>query len=179
MEPTSKEILDNKKWLYFKLYKDPHSEMAIELKNKDAIKNEFVSDILKNKNLIWDYEVMNTFNVMRDLGSRYGSKNEDQTLRFVRYWDAGCKYILSILTMPGNWIVDVDVWGIPHLINNSIGAWLRHKPSDVCSKCGGQMYINTTGGVQFRFSEEADIKTPLFALVCKNCSSGDPANMNI
>jgi hypothetical protein len=150
-------------WVFIRL------RVTVEL-NKDAIKNEFVSAIQKNKNLIWDYEVMNTFNVMRDLGSRYGSNNEDQTLGFVRYWDAGRRYILSILTMPGNWMVDVDVWGIPHLINNSIGAWLRQKPPQSCPKCGNQMYINITGAT-FRLRADTDIGVPLLALVCPNCQT--------
>jgi hypothetical protein len=234
--PPSKEILDNKRWLFFKLYKDPDSErswqnnlnwyhqiliqivrpivdahddiravffgiygqdhydnedeeyekqinpqaqtnwvfvrlrMAVELKNKDTIKNEFMSAILNNKKLIWDYEVMNTFNVMRDLGSRYGSNNEDQTLGFVRYWDAGCRYILSIVTMPGNWMADVDVWGIPHLINNSIGAWLRQKPPQSCPNCGNQMYINITGAT-IRLGADTDVGVPLLVLVCPHCQT--------
>jgi hypothetical protein len=232
---ASKETLDNKSWLYFKLYKDPASDcswqnslnwyhqtlitvvkpivdakkmiravffgiygqdhydnedeeyerqitphatsfvfirlrLQVEPANKEKIKNEFLRIVQENENLVWDYEVMNTFHVMRDIGSRFGSNNEDQTLGFVRYWDAGCRYILSILTMPGNWIAGVDVWGIPHLINNSIGAWLRRECEPVpCPRCQTHMYSNTT---VLGFTPPATInQTPVFFFVCPNCGN--------
>ena len=116
---------------------------------------------------------MLTFNVRGDLGTRYGSGDDDQTLRFVRYWDSACRYILSILTLPGNWLNDVDVWGIPHLVNNSLGAMLR--TSHRCPYCGT---------IQFMATSITDVsnlppnllamlphfqRIPIFLFICPRC----------
>jgi hypothetical protein len=147
--------------------------LAVKLNNKEALKKTLLTLIENNKELVWDYELMNTYRVMSDdelsLGRRFGSNEEDQTLKFVRYWDAGCRYILSILTMPGNWKADVDVWGIPHLINNSIGARLRPKTPRKCEKCGAPMYMNTTLS-EMRFNLNA-VKVPAMEFSCNNCST--------
>ena len=43
-----------------------------------------------------------------------------------------------------NWALDIDVWGIPHLVNNSLGGWLRPERDPVpCPTCQTHMYMNT------------------------------------
>ncbi|MFC1803761.1 hypothetical protein ACFL0D_07335 [Thermoproteota archaeon] len=79
--------------------------------------------------LILDFEVLNEYDTRGDLGYRYG-RNDDETIddeatiNFVNYWDAGCRYILSVLN-DSDIKQNVDVWGIPHLINNAVGSSLR------------------------------------------------------
>ena len=247
MDPLldSREILNDKNWLYFKLYKDPASdidwqnnlnwyhqtlitvvrpivsanqmvnvvffgvygqdhyddededyEKQIEIEttnfvfirlrlhvnpaNKEQLKKEILKVIQENRNLIWDFEVMNSFHVMNDLGSRFGNNENNQTAMYVRFWDAGCRYILSILEMPGNWKKDVDIWGIPHLINNSLGAWLRQERGPrVCPQCGEHMYMNTTP-IPFQFSAPInEIPLPSFAFICPKCRYCLAASSNI
>ena len=55
---------------------------------------------------------------------RNGVINQQNTTRFMQYWDAGCRYILSIISESEGWEENVDVWGVPHLINNALGGWL-------------------------------------------------------
>lgn len=147
---------------------------------KNSIKNALLTSIAQNAGLVWDYEAMSTFNVMGDLGSRYGCNSPSQTLQYVRYWDAGCRYILSILRMPGNWEQTVDVWGIPHLINNSLGAWLRPNGSPkLCPNCQGEMYMSTTC---WDITFNAPIQRtglPLFVFSCPRCGGIYPQNSNI
>ena len=112
---------------------------------------------------------MVTYDVSRDLGPRYGSNLNNQTLQFIRYWDAGCRYILSTRSMPGNWKRDIDIWGVPHLVNNSIGSWLR--PNKLCSNpnCNSRMYMNTVP-ITFQFSNPVNqIDLPAFVFVCPSC----------
>lgn len=116
--------------------------ISVNQKNKTNVKNAFVQAFNAKRNLVWDYEIMTTYHVRNDLGKRYGSSNDDQTLRFIRYWDSACRYILSILALPGNWIQNVDVWGIPHLVNNSLGAFLR-VPTSRCPCCHEFQYLVT------------------------------------
>jgi len=121
---------------------------------------------------------MRTFHVRNDLGNRYGSNRDDQTLQFVRYWDAACRYILSILTFPGNWAQDVDVMGIPHLVNNSLGAWLRPERNPVpCPRCQTHMYMATA-----RSQLSPPVLTnqvPFVLFICPNCSQHDFFSINI
>ena len=113
---------------------------------------------------------MRIYYVRNDLGSRYGSNLDDQTLQFVRYWDAACRYVLSILTLLGNWTQDVDVWGIPHLVNNSLGAWLRPERNPVlCPACQTHMYMAT----HCKFSHPTFMQihgVPYCLFICPNCS---------
>jgi len=119
---------------------------------------------------------MATYHVREDLGRRYGSNNDEQTVRFARYWDAACRYILSILTTPGNWLQDVDVWGIPHLVNNSLGAYLR--VSDCSSPCGHQMaYLETDFSPLSAPTPFQAI--PAFRFRCPICSADWFASANI
>ena len=117
---------------------------------------------------------MVTYNINGDLGPRFGSNSIPQTLRFIRYWEAGCRYILSILAMPGNWTAGVDVWGVPHLINNSIGTWLRpERPPQICptANCGTHMYMNT---IPILISFPAPVNQmhlPSFVFICPRCQN--------
>ena len=145
---------------------------------KTNTKNALLAAIAQNTNLVWEHEVMRTYRVMNDLGSRYGSNTNAQTLQFIRYWDAACRYILSILTSPGNWISDVDVWGIPHLVNNSLGAWLRPERGPVpCPRCHSHMYMATCS---CSFSPTRQIGTaPYFLFICPSCNRKYFHPMNI
>jgi hypothetical protein len=113
-------------------------------------------------------EVMQTYHVRNDIGSRYGSRNDSQTLKFIRYWDAACRYILTILDLNQNWNPDVDVWGIPHLINNSLGGWLRLERGPViCSNCNSHMYMATEATYQPQNIQVNGF--PYCIFVCPNC----------
>jgi hypothetical protein len=178
--PTSYEREDEK---YEKYIMDPNSNvvfMRLRLSpkkgNKERIKNAIINTINLNSNLVWDYEILKTFNVFIDLGNRYGSRNRLQTLRFIRYWDAACRYILSILIMPGNWSYNVDVWGIPHLVNNSLGCKLRIRNSR-CPNCGQPLCLTT---------DKCDISPPVstsslpfFLVVCTQCGYQGTCVINI
>ena len=138
--------------------------------NKNSVKNAFLASFAQNTNLIWNYETMVTWNVTNDLGTRYGSNLGNQTLGFIRYWDAACRYILSILDMPGNWKGDVDVWGIPHLVNNSLGAWLRPKGnSRICPNCRAEMYMSTCMLNATLPAPLLQTGLPLFIFACPRC----------
>lgn len=242
---TASSILDEKNWLFFKLYKDPSSPsdwrsnldwyhqtlmdvvkpvvlntpqirvvffgfygpIAYDVENeryerqitppttnvvyirlrfsvkrgsKRNTKNALLTSIINNRNLVWDYEIMRTYHVRNDLGSRYGSNLDGQTLRFVRYWDAACRYILSILTYPHNWVSNVDVWGIPHLVNNSLGGVLRPRNATrgrTCSNCGQPLYL-ITGMKQLASSASISV-LPCLLAVCKQCGRASPCSVNL
>lgn len=231
---TAKSILDERNWLFFKLYKDPSSASdwksnlnwyhqtlfdvvksvvlntpqirvvffgfygpqayAVEEENyeqkitppntnvifirlrfsvkrgsKGRVKNALIASINRNSNLVWNYEVMKTYHVRNDLGDRYGSNLDAQTLQFFRYWDAACRYILSIVDVAKNWASDVDVWGVPHLVNNSLGAWLRPERGPVpCPSCQTHMYMST----HYKISQPISVQVDGFpyCLFCPNCS---------
>jgi hypothetical protein len=156
--------------------------VAVKSGSKNRVKNAILTSIGNNGTLVWDYELMVTCNVAGDLGSRFGSNSAAQTLGFIRYWDAGCRYILSILTMPGNWIADVDVWGIPHLVNNSMGIWLRQeRPPVICPNpnCGGHMYMNTVP-IPVTFAPPiTQIDLPTFVFICPRCQRTQFLSSNI
>ena len=154
--------------------------VAVKKGKKTAMKDALITSIAQNPALVWNYEIMTTFNVMRDIGSRYGSNLPNQTLQYIRYWDAGCRYILSILRMPGNWEQTVDVWGIPHLINTSLGAWLRPNGSPVlCPNGHGAMYMSTTVWDVTLNAPIQRIGLPLFVFSCPQCGGIYPRNCNI
>jgi len=152
--------------------------VSVKRGNKRNVKRAFLNAISQNRSLVWDYESMVTYNVRNDLGSRYGSNLDDQTLRFIRYWDGACRYILSILVLPGNWTRDVDVWGVPHLINNSLGAWLRPERGPVpCPRCHSHMYMATCS---CSVSPARQIGTaPYFLFICPSCNRKYFQPMNI
>jgi hypothetical protein len=154
--------------------------LAVKKGKKNAIKNALLTSIAQNGALIWNYELMSTFNVMSGLGSRYGNNLPSQTLQYIRFWDAGCRYILSILRMPGNWEQTVDVWGIPHLINNSLGAWLRLNGSPVvCPNGHGDMYMSTVVWDVTLNPPIQTTKLPLFVFSCPRCGRISTVASNI
>lgn len=168
--------------IYEKIIEEPDTNIvfirlrvAPKVGKKNIVKSAILAAIRNNRNLIWDYETMVTYNINADLGPRFGSNNIHQTLGFIRYWEAGCRYILSIIAMPGNWIADVDVWGIPHLINNSIGTWLRQeRPPQICpnTNCGAHMYMNTIPiTAQFSAVTVHPMLIPSFVFICPNCQT--------
>lgn len=143
--------------------------LSTDQNHKSDIKNAFVGAFDNNRTLVWDYETITTYHVRNDLGGRYGSGNDAQTLKFIRYWDSACRYILSILTLPGNWIRDVDVWGTPHLVNNSLGCWLRPNRSPIpCPVCHTSMYMSTFFKLQSQISLQTNV-LPVFLFVCPSC----------
>lgn len=139
--------------------------------HKRQIKRVLSHIFRTSRNLVWDYETMVTYDVSGDLGTRYGNVNNVQTIEFIRYWNAACRYILSILSIPGNWTQGIDVWGIPHLVNNSIGAWLRPERNPVlCPHCQTHMYMRTSlTSVALRQAIGTQIQTPYFLFDCPNC----------
>jgi hypothetical protein len=144
--------------------------------NKKTVRNKLMEMMDSHRNLVWDYEIFKEYRVRDDLGGRYGRRSDgsiddNRTLLFIRYWDSGCRYILSILGDKGNWESNVDVWGIPHLINNSLGSWLR-PPGAKCKKCGNLMYMATSVAPVFssllpQLSSLGHL--PIFLFVCPNC----------
>jgi len=158
--------------------------LSVVTNDKNAVKNTLETNINANRNMVWDYEIMTTYHVRDDLGNRYGSRNDDQTLRFIRYWDSACRYILSILTLPGNWISDVDVWGIPHLVNNSLGASLR-LPNAPCPSCHVSQYLETgvIASSSLPFNLQATLSNfqsvPIFVVHCPICGRPRLASTNI
>jgi len=154
--------------------------------NKKTVSNKLVMEIESHRNLIWDYEILKEYKVRDDLGGRYGRRSDgsiddDRTLRFIRYWDSACRYILSILGDEGNWDPNVDVWGIPHLINNSLGGLLR-PPGAKCQKCGSLMYI-VTSVVPIPSSLLPALsslrRAPIFLFICPNCNKVKIGTTNI
>ena len=154
--------------------------------SKKAVRNKLIAIIESRRDLVWDYEILKRYKVRDDLGGRYGQRSDgfidnDRTLRFIRYWDSGCRYILSILAERGNWEPNVDVWGIPHLINNSLGGWLR-PPSAKCPKCGGLMYMATSrvpipSSILPALSSLKHV--PIFLFICPECNRMMIGSVNI
>lgn len=144
--------------------------------NKKGACNKLITEIESQREIVWDYEILKVYKVRDDLGGRYGRRSDgsiddDRTLRFIRYWDSGCRYILSILGDEGNWDLNVDVWGIPHLINNSLGGLLRH-PDVKCQNCGSLMYMRTSVALipSSLLPALSSLRpAPIFLFVCPNC----------
>ncbi|MDQ1279278.1 MAG: hypothetical protein QG670_538 [Thermoproteota archaeon] len=165
-------------FIRLRLYADPTHRKSVSEKLKERIE--------ANKILIWDFEILRDYKVMEDLGNRYGRRSsgsidEDMTVHFIRYWDAACRYILSILIENGNWNQSVDVWGIPHKLNNSLGGWLRFTDAK-CPKCGKTMYM-ATGPIPIPQSFLPILskfkRAPIFILSCPDCNMGGIAELNI
>lgn len=131
-----------------------------------------ISEILSsNQRQAWDYEILKEYDILGDIGNRFGRRNdgavdEETTIRFIKYLDAGCRYILSTLDKKGNWCENIDVWGIPHLINNALGGWLRVESR--CEKCGEKLHVPT---YPMKFAGPFNLDTfPAFPLVCPKCN---------
>jgi len=134
-----------------------------------------LEDRLRAQHCAWDYEILTEYDVLGDLGNRFG-RNQDgsieheRTLRFVRYWDAGCRYILSVIADSGNWEKNVEIWAVPHLINNALGSWLRH-PNVKCNNCGEFGYMRTNVTNAQLAAKGLEIRVPMFAFGCPKCGS--------
>lgn len=153
---------------------------SVKRGSKRNVRNTLTTSIKTNRNLVWDYEIMRTYHVRNDLGNRYGSNLDKQTLQFVRYWDAACRYLLSIFAYPHNWISDVDVWGIPHLVNNSLGGALRLRNAGrgrTCTNCGHPVYLIT--GISQLASPVSISALPCLLAACKQCGFISPCSINI
>lgn len=155
--------------------------LSVALKHKAKVERKLVDSIGAHSGLVWEYEVMRTYHVRNDLGNRFGSNDDSQTLRFVRYWDAVCRYIMSILTPQTNWRSDVDVRGIPHMVTNSLGSTLRMSSSASCPACrNGVMFLETqispATGQQVTLSLSS---LPLFLVRCGTCNHQDIVTCNV
>lgn len=137
------------------------------------------SSALLEQEIVLDFEILNEYNTIGDLGNRFG-RNDDNTIddeatvNFVKYWDAGCRYILSVLN-DSDIRQNVDVWGIPHLINNAVGSFLR-LPFN-CPDCGGRVWL-LTGLVSLE--QEIRMNTlPVFLGACQRCGRTTSTPTNI
>ena len=155
----------------------------MEGKHADVI--DSVSRLLTNQILVWDFEILNEYDTRGDLGNRYGRKDDntiddEATINFVKYWDAGCRYILSVLNDSNDFRQNVDVWGIPHLINNAVGSSLRLPGK--CQKCKGRLWLMTS---PVNVEQEITLKTlplkilPLFLTICQDCGQTIAITSNI
>lgn len=126
---------------------------------KSEVKDSLNASIHEHNNdLILTHEKC-IYRVRADLGNRYAkmndnTMNEERLLNFINYWNGACRYILSIIA---NDTLDntVDIWGVPHLVNNSLGTKfcmnfenedLRRRginPAYVCPSCGETLYMDT------------------------------------
>lgn len=99
---------------------------------------------------------------------------------FIRYWDAACRYILELIDDPGNWDANVDVWGIPHLVVNSLGAWLRVSEAH-CPNCDARMYMATWGEIPTELRGQLMNMTmiPISLFICPQCNAGALASTRI
>lgn len=166
---------ENEKERYDRQIKAPSSDvtfirlrLSVPMSGKTAVTEKFVNLLETNGNLIGDYELMTTYHVRDDLGKRFGSGNDEQTLRFTRYWDSAYRYILSILASPRNWAQNVDVWGIPHMVNNSLGAYLRLGTKSTC--CHESLYMATEAAFDRSIKLSSD-HFPLLVVFCPRCGS--------
>jgi len=150
------------------------------MEGKRAVVIDSVSRLLTNQTLVWDFEIFNEYDTRGDLGNRYGRRDDttiddEATINFVKYWDAGCRYILSVLNDSNDFRQNVDVWGIPHLINNAVGSVLRLPRK--CQKCNGRLWLITS---PIKIEQEIKTKTfPLFLAICPECGFMTPIISNI
>ena len=150
----------------------------IDGKRADVI--DLFSSTFTDQALVWNFEILKEYDTRGDLGDRYGRKDDntiddEATINFVKYWDAGCRYILSVLNDSNDFMQNVDVWGIPHLINNAVGSCLRLPGK--CKKCKGRLWLMTNP-----IEIEREIKTntfPLFLAICQDCGFMTPMISNI
>lgn len=153
--------------------------LSVAPEHQAEVERKLVDSIGVNSNLVWEYEVMRTYHVRNDLGNRFGSNDDAQTLRFVRYWDAACRYIMSILTPQTNWRSDVDVRGILHMVTNSLGSTLRVSSSASCPACrNGVMFLET----QILTGQQVTVSLsslPLFFVRCGTCNHQEILPCNV
>lgn len=161
---------------YIRLRVCPYSERI------DSFNELLAQSLDQNSALVLDYEILKHYDPVADLGNRYGRRNDgtidyDSTISFVRYWEAGCRYILSGLNQTSGFRQNIDVWGIPHLINNAIGSWLRLSPNaQKCPSCGKSLWIAT---IPCQLSQALAAKDlPLFPAFCLDCGWAGPFHTN-
>jgi hypothetical protein len=152
--------------------------------NKQPARENLVSRIRQAK-FIWDFEEVDGYDVRGDLGNRFGrltdgTIDEHRTISFIRYWDAACKYILEVLTSTENWDETIDVWGVSHMVNDSLGAWLRLSDAE-CPQCHSKkLCINTNiMDVPLGFQSPSPPRVPLFLCLCPQCNIGCLRQNNI
>lgn len=126
-------------------------------RNKETIIAEFIK-LLDNMDDILGYQLVE-YDVSSDLGKRYSNHSDilDESIElkrlilFIEYWNAICRYILSIIT--DDYYLDfrnVDITGILHLGFNSLGNQLPlnfHK----CERCGSVIYLLSNRDVSCTF----------------------------
>ncbi len=125
--------------------------------NRERIKTEFIK-ILESLENILGYQLVE-YDVLSDLGERYSNHtntlNESIALKrlmyFIEYWNAICRYILSIITDDYNLdFENVDVTGILHLGFNSLGNNLPFN-FQKCERCGSPIYLLSNQGISCLF----------------------------
>lgn len=158
---------------YIKIRVHPLEEHREELTRQ-------ITSLLESQDQVIDFEILGEYNVMSDLGHRYGRRDngvidDEATINFVRYWDAGCRYLLSVITGPSGFSQNVDIWGVPHLIYNAIGSYLRI--SEMCPRCGGRQWLVTD---QIEIPENIPFNhLPAFLILCQNCDYSNIISTNI
>jgi len=126
-------------------------------RNREIIITEF-KNLLDNLDSILGYQLVE-YDVSSDLGKRYSNHSDilDESIEirrltlFIEYWNAICRYILSIIT--DDYFLDfknVDITGILHLGFNSLG---NHLPLNFqkCERCGGVIYLLSNREVSCNF----------------------------
>lgn len=178
---TESERLYLKKVLVLPTSKVSYIRIRIHpMEGKSKVVIASISKLLTNQTLVWDFEILKEYDVKGDLGNRYGKKDDntiddETTINFVMYWGAGCRYILSVMNDSNDFRQNVDVWGIPHLINNAVGSYLRL--SEKCQECNGKKWLITN---PITIEQEIKTKTlPLFFTVCQDCGFITPIISNI
>lgn len=156
------QVLPTNKISYIRIRIHPMEEKRI-------VVIDSVTRSLTDQALVLGFEILNKYDARGDLGYRYGKRDDDTiddeaTINFIKYWDSGCRYILSVLNDSREFRRNVDVWGIPHLLNNAIGSFLR-LPS-YCPRCGGRLWLLTT---PIEISEVSIKKAPVFPIYCQDC----------
>ena len=120
--------------------------LFINSNQRDSIIKNFIEQI-EDIEYILGFELVK-YDVISDLGRRFSSKKEewnhslDKLERleyFIKYWDAVCRYILTIIT--NDYYLDfenVEIGSILHLGFHSLGSNL---PIQKCQNCGGILYL--------------------------------------
>ena len=149
--------------------------------NRDNAVQSLTTILLQNRALVLGFEILSSYDPVTDLGNRYGKRDDGTvddlaTVDFIRYWEAGCRFILSALNQMPGFRKNVDVWGIPHLINNAIGSLLRMQNQN-CPKCKSPMWI-LTWPISIQMSAPPS-SLPLFPCLCIECGWSSAITTNI
>jgi hypothetical protein len=148
--------------------------------NRSTVKADLLAAIRASTSPVNDYEILDGYDVRSDLGKRFAKLgrdvNDEVTILFVSYLDSACRFILRVMGSGPNWDSGVDVWGIPHLINNSLGGWLRTRHAR-CSICGAEMYM-AAGQVTLQSPVQVS-EVPTFLFICPSCETQIVGSSNI